>query len=149
MWTVAGLAADLAASRTSSRELVEQSLARIADAAGEGPRAFLKVYAETARAEADLADRLRANGIVRSPVDGLPVSVKDLFDVGGDVNSRSAPPASIRTTARRATPGTGPQGASPAAPRRAPQWRRPMACALWRLAAIREVRSDSPLPCAA
>jgi aspartyl-tRNA(Asn)/glutamyl-tRNA(Gln) amidotransferase subunit A len=99
MWTVAGLAADLAASRTSSRELVEQSLARIADAAGEGPRAFLKVYAETARAEADLADRLRANGIVRSPVDGLPVSVKDLFDVGGDVTRAGskllagAPPA--------------------------------------------------------
>ena len=85
MWTVAGLTADLAAGRTSSRELVEQSLARIADAGGEGPRAFLKVYAETARAEADLADRLRAGGIVRSPVDGLPVSVKDLFDVGGDV----------------------------------------------------------------
>ena len=36
MWTVAGLAADLAAGRTSSRELLEQSLARIADAAGEG-----------------------------------------------------------------------------------------------------------------
>ncbi|MGH8737947.1 MAG: amidase, partial [Burkholderiales bacterium] len=79
MWTVAGLTADLAAGRTSSRELVEQSLARIADAGGEGTRAFLKVYAETARAEADLADRLRAGGVVRSPVDGLPVSVKDLF----------------------------------------------------------------------
>ena len=99
MWTVAGLTADLAAGRTSSRELVEKSLARIADAGGEGPRAFLKVYAETARAEADLADRLRAGGIVRSPVDGLPVSVKDLFDVGGDVTRAGsklladAPPA--------------------------------------------------------
>jgi aspartyl-tRNA(Asn)/glutamyl-tRNA(Gln) amidotransferase subunit A len=99
MWTVAGLTAELAAGRTSSRELVEQALARIADARGEGSRAFLKVYAETARAEADLADRLRASGIVRSPVDGLPVSVKDLFDVGGDVTragSRvlaAAPPA--------------------------------------------------------
>lgn len=44
MWTVAQLAADLAAGRTSSRELVEQALARIAAAYGEGPRAFLKVY---------------------------------------------------------------------------------------------------------
>jgi aspartyl-tRNA(Asn)/glutamyl-tRNA(Gln) amidotransferase subunit A len=99
MWTVAGLQADLAAGRTSSRELVEQSLARIAEAGGEGARAFLKVYADTARAEADLADRLRASGIVRSPVDGLPVSVKDLFDVGGDVTRAGsrlladAPPA--------------------------------------------------------
>ena len=84
-WTVAGLAAALAAGRTSSRELVEAALARIADENGEGARAYLKVYAEMARAEADHADRLRRQGIVRSPVDGLPVSVKDLFDVGGDI----------------------------------------------------------------
>ncbi len=84
-WTVAGLAADLEAGRTTSRELVEQALARIADASGEGARAFLKIYAETARAEADLSDTLRRAGIVRSVVEGLPVSVKDLFDVGGDV----------------------------------------------------------------
>ena len=69
----------------TSRELVEQALARIADPAGEGARAFVKVYAETARAEADHSDRLRRAGIVRSPIEGLPVSVKDLFDVGGDV----------------------------------------------------------------
>jgi len=85
MWTVAELSRDLAEGRTTSRKLVEQALARIADANGEGARAFVKTYAETARAEAALADRLRAAGIVRSPVDGLPVSVKDLFDVGGDV----------------------------------------------------------------
>ena len=99
MTTVAALAAALAAGKTTSRELVEQALARIADPAGEGARAFLKVYADTARAEADLADRLRKSGIVRSAVDGLPVSVKDLFDVGGDVTRAGskvlagAPPA--------------------------------------------------------
>jgi aspartyl-tRNA(Asn)/glutamyl-tRNA(Gln) amidotransferase subunit A len=85
MWTVAQLAADLAAGRTSSRELVEQALARIAAAYGEGPRAFLKVYEEGARAEADYADALRKRGVRRSPIEGLPVSVKDLFDVAGDV----------------------------------------------------------------
>jgi len=85
MWTVARLAAELAAGKASSRELLEQALARIADTSGEGGRAFLKTYADTARAEAALADRLRAAGVVRSPVDGLPVSVKDLFDVGGDI----------------------------------------------------------------
>jgi len=93
------LAAELAAGRTSSRELVETALARIGDPAGEGPRAFLKVYADTARAEADLSDQLRRAGIVRSPVEGLPVSVKDLFDVAGDVTRAGsllladAPPA--------------------------------------------------------
>jgi len=98
-WSVAKLAADLGAGRTTSRELTEQALARIADASGEGARAFIKVYADTARGEADFADRLRRAGIVRSAVDGLPVSVKDLFDVGGDVTRAGsklladAPPA--------------------------------------------------------
>jgi aspartyl-tRNA(Asn)/glutamyl-tRNA(Gln) amidotransferase subunit A len=85
MWTVKALSDDLAAGRVTSRELTEAALARIADPAGEGARAFMKVYAESARADADHADRLRKAGIMRSAVDGLPVSVKDLFDVGGDV----------------------------------------------------------------
>jgi len=85
MWTVAGLGADLATGKATSRSLVEQALARIADPAGEGARTFLKTYAETALAEAAHSDRLRNSGIVRSPVEGIPVSVKDLYDVGGDV----------------------------------------------------------------
>ncbi len=85
MWTVEALAADLTAGRTTSRALLETALTRIADPAGEGARAFMKLYAESARADADHADRLRQAGVVRSAVDGLPVSVKDLFDVAGDV----------------------------------------------------------------
>jgi aspartyl-tRNA(Asn)/glutamyl-tRNA(Gln) amidotransferase subunit A len=85
MWSVAALSRELAAGKTTSRELVEQALARIAEPAGEGAHAFMKVYAAAARADADHADRLRKAGVVRSAVDGLPVSVKDLFDVAGDV----------------------------------------------------------------
>ena len=99
MWTVAQLSADLDKGRTTSRELIEQALARIAEKSGEGARAFLKVYEESARAEADHADRLRKQGVRRSPVDGLPVSLKDLFDVAGEVTRAGsrilaeAPPA--------------------------------------------------------
>src|SRR2546430_17329541 len=85
MWTVAQLERDLNAGRTTSRELVEQALAKISAPYGEGARAFLKVYGESARAEADYADKLRKAGVRRSPVDGLPGSLKDLFDVPGDV----------------------------------------------------------------
>src|SRR5438309_2285002 len=85
MWTVAQLSADLAAGTITSRDLVEQALARIAAPQGEGARAFLKLYTDTARAEAECSDRLRRAGIRRSPVDGLPVSLTDLFDVAGDV----------------------------------------------------------------
>jgi len=105
MWTVAQLRADLDRGRTTSRELVEQALARIADDAGEGTRAFIKVYADSARAEADYADRLRKSGVRRSRIDGLPVSLKDLFDVAGDVTRagsrilEKAPPAVKDATA--------------------------------------------------
>jgi aspartyl-tRNA(Asn)/glutamyl-tRNA(Gln) amidotransferase subunit A len=58
MWTVAQLGRDLAAGRTTSREILEQTLARIAAPDGEGARSFIKVYAESARAEADHADKL-------------------------------------------------------------------------------------------
>ncbi len=82
--TVAALAAALAAGRTTSRALVEEALARIADPAGEGKRCFIKVYADQARIAADAQDRLRQAGYVASPLAGLPVSIKDLFDVAGE-----------------------------------------------------------------
>src|SRR5579863_3885774 len=82
--TIATLAADLAAGRTTSRALIEEALGRIADPAGEGSRAFIKVYADEARAAAEAHDRLRKAGYVLSPMAGLPVSIKDLFDVAGE-----------------------------------------------------------------
>jgi aspartyl-tRNA(Asn)/glutamyl-tRNA(Gln) amidotransferase subunit A len=82
--TLARLAADLAAGRTTSFALVEEALARIADPAGEGKRVFVKVYADAACAAAEAQDRLRAAGYVASPLAGLPVSIKDLFDVAGE-----------------------------------------------------------------
>jgi aspartyl-tRNA(Asn)/glutamyl-tRNA(Gln) amidotransferase subunit A len=78
------LAEDLVAGRTTSRELIEAALAQIADPAGEGARTFTKVYSDSARAAADAQDRLRAAGYVASPLAGLPVSIKDLFDVAGE-----------------------------------------------------------------
>src|SRR5215831_10294378 len=70
-----------------SRGLVEQCLARIADQSGEGGRVFLKVHADDALAAADAYDRLRARGAAPSPFAGIPVSIKDLFDLAGDVTT--------------------------------------------------------------
>ena len=55
MTTLAHLATELAEGRLTSRGLVEQSLAAIADPAGEGARAFISADAEGARAAADFA----------------------------------------------------------------------------------------------
>jgi aspartyl-tRNA(Asn)/glutamyl-tRNA(Gln) amidotransferase subunit A len=81
--TVMALAADLVAGRTTSRALVEQALSAIADPAGEGARVFMQVDAEGARRAADAQDQLRQAGYALSPLAGLPVSIKDLFDIAG------------------------------------------------------------------
>ena len=100
MQTLAELARALQTGATTSRVLVAECLARIADVKGEGPRTFLKVHTEAARAAADYYDRLRASGVTLSPWAGIPVSIKDLFDVAGDVTTagskvlRGEPPAS-------------------------------------------------------
>ena len=84
MLTLAQAAADLASGRTTARALTEQCLERIADPNGEGARAFVAVYAEQARASADAMDTLRRAGRAPGPHAGIPVSLKDLFDMAGE-----------------------------------------------------------------
>ena len=83
--TLDALAVDLANGRTSSRKLVEECLARIADPAGEGQRAFLRVDRDSALTAADAMDRLRKANAAPSRYAGIPVSIKDLFDIKGQV----------------------------------------------------------------
>src|SRR5262249_43151459 len=70
---------------TSARERLEASLARIDDPKGEGARACLTVYREQAKAAADAADARARSGISLGPLDGTIVTIKDLFDVAGEV----------------------------------------------------------------
>ena len=86
-WTLDALAGELRDGRTSSRELVEQALAKISDPAGEGARAFIKVDAAGARASADYQDLLRRGGRAPSAFAGIPISAKDLFDLAGEVTT--------------------------------------------------------------
>jgi aspartyl-tRNA(Asn)/glutamyl-tRNA(Gln) amidotransferase subunit A len=79
------LADDLIAERRTAQALVEDSLLKIADPAGEGGRTFLKTHAEEARAAATAIDRRRKAGATLPHFAGIPVSVKDLFDIAGDV----------------------------------------------------------------
>jgi len=84
MMTLKTLAGQLAAGDTTSRALVEACLVRIADENGEGRRAFIAAHEEAARAEADEIDRLRALGVAPSPFAGVPLAIKDLFDLAGN-----------------------------------------------------------------
>src|SRR6516162_530864 len=83
--TLAALAADLDAGRTSARQLVEECLARIADPVGEGQRTFIHVDRHSALEAAEAMDHLRKARATPSRFAGIPVSIKDLFDIRGQV----------------------------------------------------------------
>src|SRR5262245_63905362 len=85
MPTLTSLADDLEQGRTSARKLVEECIARIADPAVEGQRAFIHVDKDAALEAADAMDHLRKANAAPSRFAGIPVSIKDLFDIKGQV----------------------------------------------------------------
>src|SRR5215212_5107818 len=82
---LAELADDLESGRSTARKIVDGCLARIADKSGEGARAFIHVDAEAAIEAAEAMDRLRQINAAPSRFSGIPVSIKDLFDIKGQV----------------------------------------------------------------
>ena len=84
--TLTELAAGLAAKKFSSREIVDTLLGRIAKGNGK-LHAFTEVYADTAKAMADGADRVRMGGFPLPALHGLPVAYKDLCDIAGKVGT--------------------------------------------------------------
>jgi aspartyl-tRNA(Asn)/glutamyl-tRNA(Gln) amidotransferase subunit A len=79
--SAAELADMLAAGETTSVALVQACLDRISDvdAGDEGVHAFLHVDGEGAIAAAAASDTRRAKGELLSPLDGVPVAVKDVL----------------------------------------------------------------------
>ncbi|MBZ6077748.1 amidase [Microvirga puerhi] len=83
---------------TNVRNRLEDILQRLKARASE-ERVYLTLYPESARAAADAADARRRCGISLGPLDGLIVSIKDLFDVAGETTTagsialRDHPPA--------------------------------------------------------
>jgi len=82
---------------SSSRDRTEQTLALIADTHGEGQRSCLTVYTEQARAAAAAADARAQAGSSLGALDGVVITIKDLFDVQGEV-TRAGSPALARAS---------------------------------------------------
>lgn len=97
--TLFSLAESLQRGATTSQALTDAALQAATAIDGEGARVFTKLYPQAARAAATASDLLRQVGPARSPIDGLPISIKDLFDVAGEttlagsVVLEGAPPA--------------------------------------------------------
>jgi len=78
------MAADLSAGAITSSALVEECLDQMErdDATRE---TFLYIDRTDARAAAEAMDKLRSANAAPSPYAGIPISVKDLFDIAGQV----------------------------------------------------------------
>jgi aspartyl-tRNA(Asn)/glutamyl-tRNA(Gln) amidotransferase subunit A len=76
------LATLLRQGETSSREIVDDCLARIASLDGK-LHAFVEVYGDDARKLAHAADLARGAHAARGPLHGLPIALKDLLEMEG------------------------------------------------------------------
>ena len=88
--TIRKLAAGLAAGRLTSVALTHEMLARAEAHRAEGGHAYVSLDGEQALREARASDALRAAGVVASPLAGIPISIKDLFDMRGQVSSAAS-----------------------------------------------------------
>jgi aspartyl-tRNA(Asn)/glutamyl-tRNA(Gln) amidotransferase subunit A len=91
----------LGTGRVCARELVEECLQRIEEPLGQGSTTFLHIFAAEARALADALDRMRSGGTRVPPCAGIPVSVKDLFDVAGLATTAGSKALRTRPAAAR------------------------------------------------
>ena len=88
--TITQLRRALDAGEVTSQSIVETMLDRARDPGGEGARVYLKLYADQALAQARAFDDCRKAGMTSTqlgPLAGIPLSIKDLFDIAGEVTS--------------------------------------------------------------
>jgi aspartyl-tRNA(Asn)/glutamyl-tRNA(Gln) amidotransferase subunit A len=76
----------LKSKRLSSVELTKAVLAR-AKATQPKTNAFIAILEESALAEARRADRAFAQGRAKGPLHGIPITIKDIFDIKGLITS--------------------------------------------------------------
>lgn len=88
----------------TARALVEAALAKAEHPDGEGRRIFIELDADWIRIQADLIDSERRRGRHRSPFAGIPISIKDLFDVRGEVTRAGSKVFDGNEPARRDCP---------------------------------------------
>ncbi len=103
MTTIAALHNDFAKSDDSPTSQAERHIARVSDPAGEGVRAFLHLDRQAARYAASVSQQRFMAGDVR-PLEGITLSIKDLFDVKGEVTGAGSTVLRVRPAATADSP---------------------------------------------
>ena len=84
--TLTQLAQGLRAKKFSSEELVREYLSRISKG-NKKLHAYVLVDEDSTLAQARAADQRRAAGYTLSALDGVPIAVKDLCDIEGQITT--------------------------------------------------------------
>lgn len=77
----------ISSNEISTEEYVVQCIEKIKNVSGEGAKAFLCVAQDEAIAIAQTQDILLEKGFQAGPLSGVTVSIKDLFDIAGQVTA--------------------------------------------------------------
>ena len=77
----------ISSNEISTEDYVYQCIENIKNLSGEGKKTFLSVSQDEAIAVAQSQDRLLKKGIQIGPLSGVTVSIKDLFDIAGQVTA--------------------------------------------------------------
>lgn len=83
--TLAQLLDDMSNGKLQARELLESCFRRIDERDDIKAQVYTKRFDCSARAEADATDLMRLAGVPARPLAGLPIALKALFDVAGEV----------------------------------------------------------------
>ena len=103
MTTIAEIHAAFLRGEDNVNALVERQLDKVNDANGEGSRVFLSLNAEAARNAAAQSQK-RIDDASARPLEGITVSIKDLFDVAGEVTGAGATVLRSRPAATQDAP---------------------------------------------
>jgi aspartyl-tRNA(Asn)/glutamyl-tRNA(Gln) amidotransferase subunit A len=87
--TITSLAQALQSGEVTAEAIVDTCLSRIAER-GTSINAFITVLADEAREAARAVDQEIAGGRYRGPLHGVPISIKDLFDVRGTTTTAAS-----------------------------------------------------------
>jgi fatty acid amide hydrolase len=92
LWRLSATAISVALGRrdVSARDVLRAHLDRIGQVDGR-LHAFTEVLYEQCAADADASDLRRARGQARGPLDGVPVTVKECFDIAGHATTLGIP----------------------------------------------------------
>lgn len=82
--TIAATRQALMSGKTSSVELVSEAFAEIEKDGGEGETIFVRTFKNSAITQAAASDAMRKMGVPQGPLAGIPISIKDLFDIEGE-----------------------------------------------------------------